>query len=168
MLKKIIVLMLLALFFTSPGVAAELAENITYEFTGASCEMVIFKSLPTGKTLNVPVTRAQGLEKADAMVCTTKYPLMTERLASYGNLKVEKGRRVFDTSSEKLLTAAGRQLYNDLMALKVGRLLAIFQAPVAYNQINIVPLDIIEKDAALIDLIKPLIERAAKLDAASE
>lgn len=170
MFKKIFVLTVVMLFFAGYGFAADQGnpEKITFEFTGATCEMVIFKALPTGRSVNVPVTKSQGIEESDAMVCTTTYPLMEERLASYGNLTSDKGKRQFDKSQEKLLTAAGRELYNDLMKIKVGRMYAIFQAPVGYNSINIVPMEMTPKDEALIDLIRPLFEKAAKLDAASE
>ena len=147
--------------------------NLIYEFDQATCEAMKFIALPTGQTRNVPVLMSEGFGEADAISCKTKYPLMTERLASYGSILTTKDRsgitkRQFDKSDEKLLTAAGRELHKDLMIFTVGKLFAIFQAPVSYNGVLIIPYEQVPRDDSLLEPIRAAFEKAAKLDAASD
>lgn len=147
-------------------------EAVVYEFDLATCELVEFVSTPNGATVNRPITHGEDLDRADALVCKTQYPLMTDRLSSFGTIRSTTGRdgfvkRSIDKSDEDKLTAAGRELHRDLMALMVGRLFGVFQAPLSYNSVTIVPYDQIPNDA-LIEPIKAAFAKAAKLDAATE
>ncbi len=173
-MKKFLIIVLVCLFlFPASVLAADSnpAEKLSYEFDNATCNAIKYIRLPTGTLRSVPVLRSEGIENADALFCKTKYPLMTDRLASYGSIqtKVDRSgisRRTFDTKDEKKLTAAGRQLSTDLMALKQSRLFAISMAPVSYNTITIVPYDLVPIED-IVEQISVLFGKAAKIDAAA-
>ena len=145
-------------------------EKMTYAFDGASCEVVKSVRLANGNSVQVTLNKNEDTKDADGIVCRTEYPLMTDRLASYGSIKVSQDRtgqskREFDTSQDSKLTAAGRELYNNLMGIMVGRLWAISTAPIGYNIVTIVPYPQVPYDM-IIDPIKQAFEKSARIDAA--
>lgn len=148
-MKSFITLILVLLLTTLAHAQESKTSNMVYDWDGVTCEVLKGNKL---------------------MLCRTDYPLMTERLVTYGNIKKTKNGagREFDFSEEKKITVAGRELYKSIMAIVIGRLFAVYQAPISYNSITIMPYDQVPWDESLLEPIRKAFEKAKKLDAADQ
>ena len=155
----------------SAGKFTDLSDTIVYEFEGAGCRMIRYLSTADGRNVGVDVTGEDGIEVADAMICTTTFPLMTERYLSYGRVERTQQRgsslqqTKMDDVHERKLTAAGRQFHHDLMAFKVDRLFGFYSIIITYNSVTLISYEPI----SWFELIKPIekaFKRAVGIDAA--
>ena len=156
--------------FAQEQSAPEVKKPIVYEWPGVKCDVFQTVSLGNGKTGSISVT---DLSNADGMLCRTDYPLMTDRLATYGTIKTTADRsgatkREFDFTDKNKLTIAGDALYKDLMQITIGKLFAIYQAPIGYNSVTIIPYEQVPWNEQLTEPIRKAFERAQKLDEASQ
>lgn len=172
MIKAILAIFIITMLSITPVTAqeAEVPDPITFDFAQAKCTVYETKLAPNGQTYNVPVLPEQGIDQGELFVCRTEYPLMDDRLATYGQISTGRdGKKSFEQSQQDKLTAAGRELNKSLMDIKSGRLWAILQAPVGYNSVSIVPYEQVPlSNPELQEAIRAAFEKAAKLAAAEE
>jgi len=85
-------------------------------------------------------TKGNPIDEPASMVILTPEPMMSDRLAVYGNITIDKSRqRVVNTEHEKKVTANAMEIYNRIMALQTKRgLFMVFSCTLEHTRIVIV------------------------------